>query len=95
MELTPLSHVLLWLHSVVIFLWLWQVLLGHHPLALYFVLRFGGTFPLLLIRRSKVLLLIFEFMLNLGNIPVCRTKQGEVEELHFLLNVYVQTTAIL
>ena len=62
---------------------------------LSFVLRFGGTFRLLLIRRSKVSLLLFEFLLNLGSIPVCRTKRGDVEELHFLLNVSVQTTAIL
>ena len=54
-----------------------------------FVLRFRGTFPLLLIHRSKVLLLLFEFLLNLGSISVCRTKQGDVKEFHFLLNVSV------
>ena len=87
MELIPLSRVLIWLHGVVICLCLWQVVLGHHALDLSFVLRFGGTFPLLLIRKSKVSLLLFEFLLNLGSIPVCRTKRGDVEELHFLLNV--------
>ena len=95
MELTPLSRVLLWLLGVFIFLRIWQVVLGFHALALSFVLQFGGTFPLLLIRRSKVLLLLLEFLLNLGSIPVCRTKRGDVKELHFLLNVSVQTTAIL
>ena len=95
MELTPLSRVLLWLCDVVPYLCLWQVVLGHHALALSFVLWFGGTFPLLLIHRSKVSLLLFEFLLNLGSISVCHTKQGDVEELHFLLNVSVQKTVIL
>ena len=89
MELTPLSHVLLWLCGVVLCLWLWQVVLSRHALALSFFLWFWNTLHLLLIRRSKVSLLLFEFLLNLGSIPVCRTKRGDVEELHFLLNVYV------
>jgi hypothetical protein len=89
MELTPLSCVLLWIHGVVLFLWIWKVFLSHHALDLSFVLWFGGTFPLILIRISKVSLLLFEFLLNLGNIPACPTKQGDVEELHFLLNVFV------
>jgi hypothetical protein len=88
MELTPLSHVLLRLRGVVlIYLRLWQVVLSRHALALSFVLWFGGTFRFLLICRSKVLLLLFEFLLNLGSMSVCRTKRGDVEELHFLLNV--------
>ena len=95
MELTPFPRVLLWLHGVVLCLWLRQVVLGRHALVLSFVLRFRGTFPLLLIRRSKVLLLLFEFLLNLGSVPIFRTKRGDVKEIHFLLNVYVQTTAIL
>ena len=95
MELTPLSHVLLWLCGVVLFLWLSRVVFSRHALALSFVLWFGSTFPLLLMRRSKVSLLLFEFLLNLGSIPVCRTKRGDVKELHFLLNVFVQTAAIL
>ena len=37
MELTPLSHVLLRLYDVVLFLWLWWVVLGHPTLALSFV----------------------------------------------------------
>ena len=94
-ELTPLSRVLLWLCGVVLRLWLLQVVLSRHALALSFVLLFGRTFPLLLIRRSKVSLLLFGFLLNLGSIPVCRTKRGDVEELHLLLNVSVQTAAIL
>jgi hypothetical protein len=89
MELTPLSPVLLWLHDVVLCLRLWKVFLSRHALALSFVLQFGGTFHLLLIRRSKVSLFLFEFLLNLGSIPVCRTKREDVEELHFLLNVYL------
>ena len=95
MELTPFSSVLVWLHGVVLCLRLWQVVLSCHALALSFVLWFGGTFHLLLIRRSKVLLLLFEFMLNLSSILICRTKWGDVEELHLFLNVFVQTTVVL
>ena len=95
MELTPLSCVLLRLHDDFLCLRLWQVFLGRHALALSFFLWFGGTFPLLLIRRSKVSLLLFKFLLNLGSIPVCCTKQGDVEELHFHLNVSMQTTTVL
>ena len=71
MELTPLSRVILWIHGVVIFLWIWQVVLGCPALALSFVMWFGGTFPLLLIRISKVSLLLFELLLKLGNISIC------------------------
>ena len=95
MELTPLPRVLFWLRGVVLCLWLWQVVLGYPTLAWSFVLQFGGTFPLLLIRRPKVLLFLFELLLNLGSISVRHTKRGDVEELHFLLNVSVQTTVVL
>ena len=95
MELTPLSGVLLWLHGVFLYLWIWKVVLGHHALALSFVLWFGGTFPLLLIRRSKVSLLLLEFLLNLGSIPICCTKRGDVKELHFLLIISTQKIAII
>jgi hypothetical protein len=74
MELIALSRVLLRIHGVVIFLWIYQVVLRHHVLDLSFALWFGGTFHFLLIRRSKVLLLLFEFLLNLGITPICRTK---------------------
>ena len=94
MELTPLSRVLLWLCGVVLCLWLRQVFLSRYALALSFVLRFGSTFPLLVIRRSKVSFLLFEFLLNIVSIPVCHTKRGDVEELYFLLNVHVQTTSV-
>jgi hypothetical protein len=95
MELTPLPHVLFWLHGVIIFLWLWQVILHHPTLAWSFVLWFGGTFRLPLIHRPKVSLFLFELLLNLSSILVCHTKQGDVKELHFLLNVYVQKTTVL
>ena len=95
MELTPLPRVLFWLRGVFLFLWLWRVILGRSALAWSFVLRFGGTFPLLLIRRPKVSLFLFELLLNLGSISVRHTKRGDVEELHFLLNVSMQTTAVL
>ena len=89
MELTPLSRVLIWLHGVFLCLFICQVVLGYHALDLSFIIWFGGTFILILIRRSKVSLPLFEFLLNLGNILVCRTKRGDVEEIHFLLNVSV------
>lgn len=50
--------------------------LGSLASVLFFVLWFGGTFPMLLIHRSKVLLILFKFLLNLGSIPVRCTKWG-------------------
>jgi hypothetical protein len=95
MELTPLPRVLFWLRYVVLCLRLWRVVLGRPALAWSFVRRFGSTFSFLLIRRPKVSLLLFELLLNLGSILVCCTKRGDVEELHFLLNVSMKTTAVL
>jgi hypothetical protein len=89
MELTPLPHVLFWLRGVVLCLRLWGVVLGCPVLAWSFVQRLGDTFPLLLIRKPKVSLLLFGPLLNLGSIPVCCTKRGDVKELHFLLNVSI------
>ena len=83
MKFTPLPCVLLWICGVV---------LSHSTLALPLVLLFGGTFQ---IRRSKVALLLLKFLLDLGGIAVCRAKQCNVEELQFLLNVFVQTAAVL
>jgi hypothetical protein len=74
MELTPLPRVFFWLRGVVLCLWLWQVVLGYPALDWSFVLRFGSTFPVLLIYRPKVSLLLFELLLNLGSISVCHTK---------------------
>ena len=95
MELTPLSCVLLWLHRVFLCLHHRKVVLGHHALDLSFFLQFEGPFPLLLIRRSKVSLLLFEFLLNLSSILVCCTKRGDVEEIHFLLNVSMHKIILL
>jgi len=89
MELTSLSCVLLQRHSVFLCLWLWRVVLGHPALALSFVLRFGGTFPLLQIRRSKVLLLLYKLMLDLGSVSIRCAKRGDVQELHLVLDVPV------
>jgi hypothetical protein len=47
------------------------------------------------IANSKVSLIQFEFLLNLGIISLCRTKRGDFEELHFLLNVSVQKIVVL
>jgi len=74
MVLTPLSLVLLRLRGVVLFLQLWQVILGRPTLALSFVMPFGGIFPLLRIRRYKVLLLLFKRFLNLDDILVCHAE---------------------
>jgi hypothetical protein len=95
MELTLLPRILFWLHGIVICLWIWQVILGHLELAWSFVWLLGGTFPLLLIRRPKVSLFLFELLLNLGSVSVRHTKRGDVEELHFLLNVSVYIVAVL
>ena len=89
MELTPLSCVLLRLRGVVLCLRLRRVVLGHPALALSFVLWFGGTFPLLWIRRSKVSLLLFKLLLDLDSVSVCRAERGDVQELHFFLDVLV------
>ena len=76
MELTPLSGVLFQLRDAVLCLQLWRVVLGHPALDLSFVLRFGGTFSLLRIRRSKVSLLLFKLLLDLDDISVCRAERG-------------------
>ena len=74
MELTQLSRVLFQLRGTVLFLQLWWLVLGCPALALSFVLRFGGTFPLLQIRRSKVSLLLFKLLLYLDNVSVHRVE---------------------
>ena len=89
MEFTPLSCVLFRFHDAVLCLQLWRVVLGRPALALSFVLRFGGTFPLLQIRRSKVSLLLFKILLNLDSVSVCRVDRGDVQELHLILDVLV------
>ena len=93
MELTPLSLVLFWLHDDVIFLQLWWVVLGRPALALSFVLRFGGTFPLVRIHRSKVSLLLFKLLLDLDNISICCAERGDVQEFYFFLDVLMQVAA--
>ena len=87
MELIPLSYVLLQILSVVLYLRLWQVVLGCPALDLSFILQFVGTFPLLRIRRSKVSLFQFKLMLDLDNVSVHRFEQGDVQELHCILDV--------
>jgi len=83
----PLSCVLLQLHSVVLCLWPLQLVLGHPGLALSFFMWFGDTFPLLQIRRSKVLLLLFKLLLDVDGVSVRCTEQGDVQELHLILDV--------
>ena len=85
MKFTPLPRVLLWIFGVV---------LSCPALAFPLVLQFGGTFPWLQIRRSKVSLLLLKFLLDLGGISICRAKRGNVEELHFLLNVSMKTVVV-
>ena len=77
MKVTPLPCVLLWIFGVV---------LSRISLALPLVLRFRGTFQ---ICRSKVSLLLLKFLLDLGGIAICHAKRCNVEELHFLLNLFV------
>jgi len=95
MELTPLSRVLLQLRGIIPFLWLWWVVLGRPTLDLSFVLRFGGTFPLLRIRRTKVSLLLFKIFLDLDGISICCAKRGDVQEFHLVLDVPVQAAVVL
>ena len=52
----------------------WWVFLGYLALTLSFVLRFGGTFPLLQIHRSKVSLLYFKLLLDLDGVSVCHAQ---------------------
>jgi len=87
MELTPLSCVLLWLHNIFLCLWPWQVVLDYPTLALSFILWFGGTFPLLRIRRFKVSLLLFKLLLDLNGVAICHVERGDVQELHLVLDV--------
>ena len=86
MKFTPLPRVLFWICGLV---------LSRLALALPLVLWFGGAFPWLRIRGSKVLLLLLKFLLNLGGIVICLAKWGNVEELHFLLNVSMKTAVVL
>lgn len=95
METTLISPVLLWLHSFVLFLQLWRVILDCPTLALSFCLWFLGSFAFILIHRYKVSLILLELLLNLGNISVCYTKRGDVKELHFLLNESMHRTVVL
>ena len=94
MEITPFSRVLFRLRGVILCLQLWRVVLGCPALALSFILHFRGTFPLLQIHRSKVSLLLFKLLLDLNGISVCCTERGDVQELYFFLNVFVQATAV-
>lgn len=90
MELTPLSYPSFFIfEGIFIFLQLWRVILGHLTLDLSFVLWFGSTFPLLQIHRSNVSLLLFKFLLDLDNVSIGDTKQGDVEEFHLMLNLFV------
>ena len=74
MELIPLSRVLFQLRGVVLCLQLWWFVLGRPALALSFVLWFGGTFPLLRIRRSKVSLLLFKVFLSFESVSIRRAE---------------------
>ena len=82
MKFAPIPYVILRICGVV---------MSHTALALPLVLWFGGTFR---IRRSKVSLLLLKFLLDLGNIVIFRAKRCNVEELHFLLNVFVETIVV-
>ena len=53
------------------------------------------AFPRLHICGLKVLLLLLKLMLDLGGMVTCCAKRGNVEELHFLLKVFVKRVAVL
>ena len=69
--------------------------MGHPALDLSFFLWFGGTFPLLRIHRSKVSLLLFKLLLDLDGVSVHCAEQGDIQELHLLLDVSIYATAVL
>lgn len=95
MKFTPLPRILIWLCGVILHLLLQWVFLSFPTLDLALSLQIGGALPLLRIHGSKVSLVLLKFMLDLGGISICRARKGNVEELHFLLNVFVQIVAIL
>lgn len=86
MNFTPTPDVLVWIFGVV---------LSRLTLDFPLILWFRGTFLWLRICGSKVSLLLLKFLFDLGSIVICRAKRGNVEELHFLLNISVQTTMVL
>ena len=89
MELAPLSRFLLRIRSAALCLYLSQVFLSHHALAVSLVLRFGGTFPLLLIHISKVSLFLFEFLLNFGHLLAWCRGYGTDSSAHAYLDLFV------
>jgi len=94
-ELTPFSSVLLCLHGIVHFLWLLWVVLGCATLALSFFMWFLVAFPLLQIKKSKISLLRFKFMLDLNSVPIGGAQQGYVHEIHLILDVPMYTTVVV
>ena len=86
MKFTPLPRVLLWLCGVV---------LSCLSLAFHLVLQLEGAFTWIQIRRFKFSLLLLQFLLDFGIIAICCAKRGNAKELHFLLNVSMQTTVVL
>lgn len=48
---------------------------------------FGGAFPLFQIHISKVSIILFKFLLDLDSISIGSAKQGDVQELHLILDV--------
>ena len=95
MELTPLSHVLLCLRGVFLCLWLRWIILCRPALDLSFALWFGTAFSLLKICRSKVSIFLFKLLLNLDIVSIHRTDQGDVQEIHLILDVLVYTFTVL
>ena len=95
MEFTPLSRFLLCFRCVVLCLYIWRVVLGCPTLYFSFALQFGGTFPMLRIHISNFSLLLFKILLNLDNVSIRRAEQGNVQELHLVLDVLVQIVTVL
>lgn len=91
MELTSFPCVLLCVHDVFLYFHLQWFVLGLPALDLSFVLRLGGAFHLLRIRKSKVSLLLFKFLLNFDIISIGNIKWGDVQDLHLTLDVLVYT----
>ena len=98
MELTPLPNVFLCLLIVLLCLRIRMVFLILSILSLCFVLRVGATFSLLLlwgVHRPKLSRLLFKLLLDFNSILIGCAQGWDVQKLHFILHVSIQTTTIL
>jgi len=97
MVLTPFSCVFLHLLIALLVLQLGLVFLRAVISIWSLVVWVGVAFTLLRlweVRRSKLSLFPLKFFLNIDSVSISCAQWGNVQELHFCLNVSMQTTAI-